>query len=428
MAHFFPEFHDWLKEVRDKRDPDQTIFPARFLLWMGLMLFLMRLGARRRLDSELDSPQTLINLNTLARDEQEKVAHHDTLNYFLIRLPLNTLPRLRRKMIRRLLRMKALDHGRLMGYFLVVFDGTGQLHFRERHCPHCLEQKHDEHTLYYHNVLEAKLVTPEGLAISLDSEFIENADPKASKQDCELKAFARIARRLKTDFPQLQLCLLLDGLFANGTAMSICQANRWKYIITFKEGSLPALWTDYQGLLRQCPENHKAHRTPDGVRQTFAWVEQLEHVDDQKRTHHVNAFQCQERDDQGEKTGFFAWLTNWRITADNVVALGNRGGRCRWKIENEGFNVQKNNGFNLEHAYSLDDVAIKNFYVLMQIAHLIAQLVERGRLFGADATRLFGSLSDLARRLAESIRNVVIGADAVDPANARSIQIRLNTS
>jgi len=224
VAHFFPEFHDWLKEVRDKRDPDQTIFPARFLLWMGLMLFLMRLGARRRLDSELDSPQTLINLNTLARDEQEKVAHHDTLNYFLIRLPLNTLPRLRRKMIRRLLRMKALDHGRLMGYFLVVFDGTGQLHFRERHCPHCLEQKHDEHTLYYHNVLEAKLVTPEGLAISLDSEFIENADPKASKQDCELKAFARIARRLKTDFPQLQLCLLLDGLFANGTAMSICQA------------------------------------------------------------------------------------------------------------------------------------------------------------------------------------------------------------
>ena len=73
-------------------------------------------------------------------------------------------------------------------------------------------------------------------------------------------------------------------------------------------------------------------------------------------------------------------------------------------------------------------MAIKNFYVLMQLAHLIAQLVERGRLFGADARKLFGSLSDLARRLAESIRNVVIAADAVDPANARSIQIRLNTS
>ena len=110
------------------------------------------------------------------------------------------------------------------------------------------------------------------------------------------------------------------------------------------------------------------------------------------------------------------------------MTLGNRGGRCRWKIENEGFNVQKNNGFNLEHAYSTGDWQIKNFYILLQIAHLILQLVERGRLFGPDAKKLFGSLIDLARRLAESIRNVLIPAEAVDPANARSIQIRLNTS
>ena len=66
VAHFFPEFHDWLKEVRDRRDPDLTTFTGRFLLWMGLMLFLMRLGSRRRLDSELDSPEALINLNSLA--------------------------------------------------------------------------------------------------------------------------------------------------------------------------------------------------------------------------------------------------------------------------------------------------------------------------------------------------------------------------
>jgi len=57
VAHFFPEFHDCLKEVRDRRDPDLTTYPARFLIWMGLMLFLMRLGSRRRLDSELDSPE-----------------------------------------------------------------------------------------------------------------------------------------------------------------------------------------------------------------------------------------------------------------------------------------------------------------------------------------------------------------------------------
>ena len=99
--------------------------------------------------------------------------------------------------------MKALDHGRLIGHFLVVVDGTGQLRFKERHCPHCLEQKHGDKTIYFHNVLEAKLVTPDGFAISLDSEFIENTDPKATKQDCELKAFVRMAERLKKGYPQL---------------------------------------------------------------------------------------------------------------------------------------------------------------------------------------------------------------------------------
>jgi hypothetical protein len=393
---------------------------------MGLMAFLLKLGSRRRVRFELDSPLALANLNRLARAEQEAVAHSDTLNYFLGRVPPASLARVRRRMVQRLVRMKALDGGRLFGHFLVVLDATGQLHFRQRHCPHCLEQVHGEQTLYYHNVLEAKLVTPDGLAISLESEFIENTDPRATKQDCELKAFVRLAERLKKDFPQLSLCMCFDGLYANGTVMDICRKNRWKYLITFKEGSLPALWTEYQALLDLCPKNRKIHRTPDRARQTFAWVEQLDHVDDQKRRHRVNAFQCREQ--QGSQTTLFVWLTNWHISQDTVVALANRGGRCRWKIENEGFNVQKNGGFNLEHAYSTGERQIKNFYVLLQIAHLILQLLERGSLLTQDARKLFGSLRNLAQRLAESIRNVLIPADAIDTTLAAAIQIRLNTS
>jgi hypothetical protein len=426
VAHFFPDLFDWLGEVRDSRDQERITYGRRFLIWMGLMGFLLKLGSRRRLRFELDSPRALANLNVLSRAEQETVAHSDTLNYFLGRVPVASLPLLRRKMVQRLLRMKALDHGRLMGHFLLVIDGTGQLRFNKRHCPHCLEQTHGEQTIYFHHILEAKLVTPEGLAISLESEFIENADPAATKQDCELKAFARLAERLKKNYPQLSLCLCLDALYANGTAMDICHKNRWKYFITFKEGSLPALWQEYQSLLQLCPRNRKTATTDEGARQTFAWVQQLEHVDDQKRRHRVNAFQCQEKQD-GE-SHFFAWLTNWSVNSETVTALGNRGARCRWKIENEGFNLQKNSGFNLEHAYSTGQLQIKNFYVLLQIAHLILQLMERGSLLTRDAKKLFGSLANLARRLCESIRNVLIPANATDPAQAANIQIRLNTS
>jgi len=56
---------------------------------------------------------------------------------------------------------------------------------------------------YFHYVLEAKLVTSTGLAISLASKFIEN-DPGRDyeKQDCEQKAFVRLAAKIKKYFPR----------------------------------------------------------------------------------------------------------------------------------------------------------------------------------------------------------------------------------
>ena len=59
---------------------------------------------------------------------------------------------------------------------------------------------------------------------------------------------------------------------------------------------------------------------------------------------------------------------------------------------------------------------------------MLLQLMERGSLLGADCKRLFGSLRNLARRLAESLRNRLIPPEAVDPVAAGRMQIRLNSS
>jgi hypothetical protein len=417
---------DWLGAVVDTRVQEMCTYGRAFLLMEGLMLFALKLGARRQVRFQLDSPEALANLNRLSGCCQEAVAHGDTLDHFLGHVPTPSLERLRVEMVRRLVRMKVLDDGRLFGHFLVVLDGTGQLTFDTKHCEHCLTRTANGKTQYFHHVLEAKLVTPSGLALSIASEFIENSDPKATKQDCELKAFARLAPRIKKHFPQLLLCLCLDGLYANGTVLETCRKNHWKYFITFKEGSMPAVWEDYQALLKLSPENRKTCTTDQGARQTFAWVNGVEYVDDQGRRQRFNAFQCHER--AGEQRKFFAWMTNFQVRPETVVALANRGGRCRWKIENEGFNIQKNGGFNLEHAYSLGQRQIRNFYILLQIAHMALQLIERGSLLGADGKRLFGSLRNLAQRLAESFRNRLIPSQAIDPLAAAQIQIRLNDS
>src|SRR5271169_2354984 len=81
VSHFFPDLFQWLGEVRDNRNQDCIVYDRRFLLWMGLMPFLLKLGSRRRLRFELDSPEALANLNALSRCQQATMAHSDTLNY-----------------------------------------------------------------------------------------------------------------------------------------------------------------------------------------------------------------------------------------------------------------------------------------------------------------------------------------------------------
>jgi hypothetical protein len=132
-----------------------------------------------------------------------------------------------------------------------------------------------------------------------------------------------------------------------------------------------------------------------------------------------NLFVCQETqpDRHGNlNTTTFKWLTHFIPTQNNVDTLANQGGRFRWKIENEGFNIQKNGGFNLEHPYSQDGTARhysprseaewEVFYFLLQIAHLIFQLIEKGSLFRKAFPNGLGSLRNLAFRLLEAWRNL----------------------
>src|SRR5262249_57907024 len=87
---------------------------------------------------------------------------------------------LEQQMVRRLIRMKALDEARLQGRLLVLIDGTGYLVFHHRHCEHCLTQQHGATTLYLHQVLEAKVLGPGGTVFSIATEFIDNRDAAAT--------------------------------------------------------------------------------------------------------------------------------------------------------------------------------------------------------------------------------------------------------
>ena len=151
--------------------PAACSYPTRFLAWWGLALYLFQLSARRQLDFELRDGGAAVrdNLNRLAQTSQSTLPVHDTLDHFLGHVALSGWQRLRRQLVQRLLRMKALDAARLLGMPVLLLDATGLICFRQRHCPHCLVQRHGKVTLYLHHVLEAKLLGPAGVVVSLGS-------------------------------------------------------------------------------------------------------------------------------------------------------------------------------------------------------------------------------------------------------------------
>ena len=159
----------------------------------------------------------------------------------------------------------------------------------------------------------------------------------------------------------------------------------------------------------------------------------MSYQDDQERTWRFNAIECQETVD-GETTTF-AWITDLKVDAHTVEDIATKGGRHRWHIENQGFNRQKNSGFNLEHVFSTDPENLKAYYYLLQIAHVIMQLVEVGSLLrhlaaelGRTPMQLFGSLKNLARRMLEAFRYMSLSDQAFDSLHAARIQIRIDSS
>jgi hypothetical protein len=441
IRHFWPEFNRWLDRVPDSRFLPLVIYHKRFLIWWGISLYLFQLASRRQLDFDLDARGTRVlhNFNRLAQTQQETRPVHDTLDHFLGHTGSTPYAELRTQMLRRLIRMKVLDAGRLQGRFVVVLDATGHLAFRRRHCPHCLVYRHATHTVYLHQVLEAKLLGPADLTLSMASEFIENSDSnaglsgEAQKQDCELKALSRLLPQLRKDFPQLRICLSGDSLYACGRALQLAKDYHCNYVFTFKSGHMPAVWEDFQSLLKLCPENILERAVDGGVHQVYRWVHGLSYQDDQGRTWRFNAIECKETVD-GQTTRF-AWITDLDVDARTVEEIATKGGRHRWHIENQGFNRQKNSGLNLEHVFSIDPENLKAYYYLLQIAHMILQLVEAGSLlrklaaeFGRTPLQLFGSLKNLARRLLEAFRYIALNDQAFDPLRAASIQIRLDSS
>jgi hypothetical protein len=428
-----------LPDPRQPESPDDVDYSVASLVFLCVLMFACRLGARRQVRHQLFTTFLVAVYQVLF--DVDSVPHGDTMNGVLCGLPFEAVQDIVAGMTETLIDKKVLYPHRLFErYYVVAVDATGMLVYHDRHCPHCLTRKHKSgKTTDYHPVLEAKIVTPVGRVFSLMSEFIENPDDDPArteqqrKQDCETKAFYRLAQRLHARFPRLPLLLVMDGLYATGPVFKICRRYGWKFMITLTDDQLTTVNEEFESLAALTPQNRLTWITGKNreIEQRFRWVNDIGYTDSNRDEHSVSVVECLDTRPDEEattQTTKFKWVTNVCVSAHNVVPLANDGGRLRWKIENEGFNVQKNGGYNLEHAYTKNERGAQIYYLLIQIAHLLMQLVEKGRLLAARFPRGFGSARNLALRLLEALRNASLSQEQYDRLCSDAIQIRFNSS
>lgn len=375
-------------------------------------MFILKQGSRNAMNLDRDSPTFMHNFENIFG---KRMPHLDTVDEVLAVLDNDELERLKAALMKNLIDKKIFNKLRLLGsYYRVAVDGTGIITVKKGHCAHCLKKESKNGVVtYFHNILEAKLITPNGFAISLATEWIENPT-EYDKQDCELKAFRRLADKLKRYFPRLPICLLADGLYSNKTFFDICHEKDWRYIVTLKDGSLKSLWEEIDMELLTS-KNHRATAT-GAAKQSYRWLGGLPY-----QTCKLSWLECLESAD--DHAGRFVYVTDLAIDGGNVEEVA-ASGRLRFKIENEGFNTLKNHGYGLEHQYSRTSyLACKNYLSLMHIAHLLNQLYELSPLF---KSLIIGkkTIKHLWKQLVTALSAIVIGATDLASMHLTRFQIR----
>lgn len=258
----------------------------------------------------------------------------------------------------------------LDGYYLLPLDGTGEFCSSKVCCCQCCKKEHkDGSVTYYHQMLGACIVHPDkSNVIPLCPEIIQNGDGSV-KNDCERNAAKRFIENFRREHPHLKVIIMGDGIASNAPYIRLLEEHRMKYLLGAKPG-------DHQFLFNAVEESENAEyhefRDEKGVFHQFRFLNGVA-LNKSNPDVVVNFLEYMQTDSKGKELRF-SWVTNIRITTTNVFALM-RGGRARWKIENETFNTLKNLGYNFEHNYGHGKKYLSTILcLLMMLAFFIDQI------------------------------------------------------
>lgn len=278
-----------------------------------------------------------------------------------------------RSIFRQLQRGKALEEMVFFkGCYLLALDGTGYFSSKKVHCESCLEKHHRNGSItYYHQMLGAALIHPDRReVIPLMPEPIVKHDG-TEKNDCERNASKRFIAKLRQDHPHLKFIITEDGLSSNAPPIETLHDYDCHYILGAKSGDHAYLFAQVQVAEEEGRVSHyERHDRAAGIVHQFRFINDMP-LNESRSDVRVNFIEYGEVSQ--DKAPHCSWVTDFRVTKYNVYKLM-RGGRARWKIENETFNTLKNQGYNFEHNSGHGE---QNLSVVLATLMMLAFLVDQ---------------------------------------------------
>lgn len=395
INQYFPELIEKFEGLTDLRHQSYVTYKMKVIFMVRLLALMSEIKSMHELTREFNTEEAIQNIAQICGLELDEIPHCDTINDVFKNVKIEEIEKIRKYMIVKMIRNKMLEKYKIRGqYYHVIIDGTGLATSKKKYNKNCLvknktDKNGNEYQEYSTYVLEAKLVIGD-MVFSIGSEFVENEDENVDKQDCETKAFKRLAEKIKKEYPKLRIIISGDALYASKPVIDICKEKGWKYIIRFKEGSIPTLYREFETIVKTDNESRK---------KDYEYVTGIDYQENK-----INIIKYKDN----KKGTEFVYMTDLSITNKNIEETIYIG-RKRWKIENEGFNIQKNGTFNIGHLYSKDSKAIKVHYLMIQIAHIIRQLLENGIKEIKELKLKLKEISQvLKKQLISTITNLIV--------------------
>lgn len=373
-----------------------------FMSAFAMMFFqdpsLLQFQQRLEDEAHMNNLRTLFHVTSIPKDTQMREVMDDVD-------PAQITP-LFDDFFRPLQRGKYLEQYRVLdGRYIVALDGSQYFSSEKISCPGCLIKEGKKGVVRHsHQIVQAALMNPDmRQVIPLVPEEVKNTDGK-EKQDCEINAGKRLLGKIRRSHPKFPLVVVADSLYSKQPAIEEMSRLHMNYVLVAKPEDHKKL-TEWVNEMRMLKETTRLTVKGGGRTRIYEWINGVP-LNDNKRTVMVNYFECWIEKD-GETTYHNSWVTDLAVSENNIEHLV-KGGRCRWKIENETFNTLKNQGYHLEHNYGHGKKHLSfNFFLLNLLAFFMHQIFELTYIPYQQLRQKFGSKRNLWDHLRASLYLII---------------------